>query len=102
MASSDFGVARLTAQAQNIRQLRALHTQIGSSRLVNGLVDAAPAEQRFVGGVNNRVDLERGDVCSNKRYLQATLSEQKKKANKPCDSGPRLAQNLTSIRQSIA
>ena len=34
-------------------------------RAMNGTIDAAAAEQRRIGGVDDRVDVKRGDVSDN-------------------------------------
>src|SRR5262245_27171884 len=57
-AGRDFGLARLAAAEDG-----ASFHELGAGRAVNGAVDAAPAEQCSVGGVDDGVDVERGDVA---------------------------------------
>jgi hypothetical protein len=55
------GDLRLSGRAAAERA--AFGQQIGTGGAVNGAVDTAAAEQRFIGGVDDGVDVELGDVA---------------------------------------
>jgi hypothetical protein len=56
-ARRDLGLARLAAAKQPAGRL-----QLGPCRPVDGAVDAAAAQKGAVGGIDDRIDIERGDV----------------------------------------
>jgi hypothetical protein len=41
----------------------ALRQQAGAGSAMDGTIDATPAEQRGVGGVDDRIDVQPGDVA---------------------------------------
>ncbi len=57
MAAGDLGAAGRAAAER-----AAFVQQVGSGGAMDGAVDAAAAEQRAVGGVDDGVDVKRGDV----------------------------------------
>src|SRR6188472_1569537 len=57
IAAGDLGGAGLAAA-----QRPALGQKLAARRAMNGAVNAAAAEQRPVGGVDDGIDVERGDV----------------------------------------
>jgi len=57
MAAGELGIARLAAT-----QPSALGQQLGTGGAMNRAVDAPAAEQRRVGGVDDRINPQRGDV----------------------------------------
>ena len=57
VAPGDFRLAGRAAV-----QRAALFQQIGTGRAMDGTIDAAAAQQRFIGGVDDGVQSQRGDV----------------------------------------
>ena len=57
-ARRDLGLSRLAAA-----ELGARRAELRSGGAVDGAVDAAAAEQALIGGVDDGVDVERGDVA---------------------------------------
>ena len=63
MAAGDFGAAcRAAAEGA------ALGQQSGAGGAMNGPVDSAAAEEGLVGGVDDGIDIEAGDVALNYFY----------------------------------
>ena len=58
VALGDLGVAGLAAV-----QRAALFQKLRAGRAMDRAIDAAAAQQAFVGGVDDRIDVEPGDVA---------------------------------------
>jgi hypothetical protein len=61
-AGSAYFTGRAAHIGTQLRQLPAFVEQSGAGGVMNGGVDTTTAQQRFVGCIDDRVNLQRGDI----------------------------------------